>query len=103
MSKGVALVTGAANGIGREIALRLADDGYDIAANDLSTHQAKLDELAAEIRAKGRQSRSVVADVTEEELVKGMVDEVVKTMNGLDVVRSVLRRSLFLNSQRKHR
>ncbi|KAJ6452766.1 NAD-binding protein [Mycena sanguinolenta] len=44
-SKGVVLVTGAAQGIGRSIALRLADDGFDVAVNDISKNSEKLDAL----------------------------------------------------------
>lgn len=53
----VAIVTGAAQGIGRAIALRLADDGLDIAVSDLASQSALLETLAAGIRAKGRKSR----------------------------------------------
>lgn len=42
-SKGVALVTGSGNGIGRTIAIRLANDGYDIALNDLAINKDNLD------------------------------------------------------------
>ncbi|KAH7922291.1 hypothetical protein BV22DRAFT_667027 [Leucogyrophana mollusca] len=47
-------VCGAAQGIGRATALRLADDGLDVAISDLPSQRSKLDAVAEEIRAKGR-------------------------------------------------
>lgn len=52
--KGTAIVTGASQGIGRAIALRLADDGFDVAINDLSAAKDNLETLRQEIVAKGR-------------------------------------------------
>ncbi|KAF7328692.1 NAD(P)-binding protein [Mycena sanguinolenta] len=66
--KGIALVTGAAQGIGRSIALRLAEDGFDVAINDIPDNSKHL------------------ADVSQEESVKEMVAEVVKAHGGLDVM-----------------
>ncbi|KAJ7489124.1 hypothetical protein FB451DRAFT_1362103 [Mycena latifolia] len=84
--KGVALVTGAAQGIGRSVALRLADDGFDVAVNDVSTSSAKLQNLVEEIWAKGRASSMHVADVSQEAQVKEMVQQVVEHHDGLDVM-----------------
>ncbi|KAK0430412.1 hypothetical protein EV421DRAFT_1912932 [Armillaria borealis] len=70
-SKGVAVVTGAAQGIGKAITLRLAGDGSDI---------------AAEIIEKGRQCGVFPGDVSNEEDVKSMVEGVVNTLGGLDVM-----------------
>ena len=86
MSKGVSLVTGSGQGIGRAIALRLADDQYDVAINDISPNKANLELLKEEIEAKGRRALIVIADVSQEEQVQGMVDSVVKTLGSLDVV-----------------
>ena len=58
----VALVTGAAQGIGKAIALRLAKDGADIALVDLN--QDKLDAAVAEVRALGRRAVTFIADVS---------------------------------------
>ena len=59
----VALVTGAARGIGRAIALRLADDGLDVAVND-KTSSPELDGLVQEIESKGRRSLAIPADIS---------------------------------------
>jgi short-subunit dehydrogenase involved in D-alanine esterification of teichoic acids len=85
-SKGIALVTGAAQGIGRAIALRLAED-FDVAVNDLPANSQALDSLCAEIIAKGRRAYPVLADVSVENEVKIMIDTVVTELGGLDVVR----------------
>lgn len=86
-SLGVAIVTGAAQGIGRAISLRLADDGFDVAVNDIQTNKANLETVRAEIAAKGRRTTEIVADVTDEAQVKAMVHDVVRELGGLDVVR----------------
>ncbi|KAH7915523.1 NAD(P)-binding protein [Hygrophoropsis aurantiaca] len=91
-SKGVALITGAGQGIGRAIALRLASDGFDIALSDIHTNLTKLEAVAAEIRSesgdKGRITRvyTTPADVTIEDDVRAMVESTVQELGGLDVV-----------------
>ncbi|KAJ7222138.1 acetoin reductase family protein [Mycena pura] len=84
--KGIALVTGAAQGIGRGVALRFADDGYTVAVNDLGSNSEKLDSLVDEIQNKGRASSKYIADVSLEGEVKDMVDQVVRDHGGLDVM-----------------
>ncbi|KAI0312321.1 acetoin reductase family protein [Amylostereum chailletii] len=82
----VALVTGAARGIGRSIALQLASDGLDVAVNDVSSNHAALTSLVSEIEAIGRRGVALIADVSDEEQVKTMVEGVVKELGGLDVM-----------------
>ncbi|KAJ7224625.1 acetoin reductase family protein [Mycena pura] len=84
--KGTAIVTGAAQGIGRAIALRLADDGFDVAVNDISAKLEQLETLVAEIKQKGQQSSAHPADVSQEEEVKDMAAQVVERYGGLDVM-----------------
>jgi NAD(P)-dependent dehydrogenase (short-subunit alcohol dehydrogenase family) len=84
--KGVALITGSAQGIGRGIALRLAKDGFDIALNDVSSKRDQLRTVADDIKKIGRRTLLVPADVTVEEEVKGMVQDVSRELGGLDVV-----------------
>ncbi|KAJ7097564.1 NAD-binding protein [Mycena epipterygia] len=85
-SKGVALITGAAQGIGRSVALRLADDGFDVAVNDIEGNSANLDTLLEEIQKKGRVSAKCVANVAEEDQVKEMVELAVQKLGRLDVM-----------------
>ncbi|MGA7522458.1 MAG: SDR family oxidoreductase [Acidobacteriaceae bacterium] len=61
LSGRVALVIGGTSGIGRAIALGLADAGADVVAS--SRRQTDVDEMADEIRARGRRSLSIASDV----------------------------------------
>ena len=81
----IALVTGAARGIGRAIALRLAHDGLDVAVNDISS-SPELDGLVREIESKGRRSLAVPGDVSLEPEVEKTVRKVVQDLGSLDVV-----------------
>ncbi|KAI0312320.1 short chain oxidoreductase [Amylostereum chailletii] len=82
----VALVTGAARGIGRSIALQLASDGLDVAVNDIHSNRVALDAVVSEIKATGRRGVALTADVSDETQVKDMVARVVKELGGLDVM-----------------
>jgi 3-oxoacyl-[acyl-carrier protein] reductase len=62
VSDQVAIVTGASQGIGREISLQLADAGADLVL--CARGAGRLEEVAAEIRQRGRSVEVVVADVT---------------------------------------
>lgn len=84
LSGKVALVTGAAQGIGRGIALRLAKDGADIVLVDLSLD--KLTQVAKEIQALGRKATTCLADVSERDEVFAAVEHAHATMGGLDIM-----------------
>ncbi|KAF7324647.1 NAD(P)-binding protein [Mycena kentingensis (nom. inval.)] len=81
----VAVVTGAAQGIGKAIALQLAADGYAVAVNDIEAKRGSLETLVEEIVAKGGAGKVVIADVSQEREVDAMVETVVEAFGGIDV------------------
>ncbi|GAB1524496.1 hypothetical protein RhiTH_007650 [Rhizoctonia solani] len=83
----VAIVTGAAQGIGRAIALRLAADGLAVGVNDLSSSLEGLNGLVDEITSHGGKALAVPADISKEPEVIEMVKTVCDAFGGLDVVR----------------
>ena len=82
----VAIVTGAASGIGKEIALTYAREGAKIAIADMN--QAAADATANEIRAAGGQAMGVTMDVTDEQAVNDGVAAVVSAFGGVDILVS---------------
>lgn len=82
----IAVITGSAQGIGRAIALRLADDGIDVAVNDIPSNEKKLLEVVAEIQAKGRRSIPLIGDVAVEGEVRGFIEKTVSDLGGIDIV-----------------
>lgn len=88
----VAIVTGAAQGIGLSIALRLADDGLDVAVNDIAAKAYELQKAVMMIEAKGRRGLAVTADVSVDEEVQAMVNKVAAELGSVDVVSGSVRR-----------
>lgn len=74
----IALVTGAARGIGAAIAMRLADDGHDVAVLDLNA--AACAQTVAAVQARGGQAMAVAADVSNEQAVNAAIDAVTQAM-----------------------
>ena len=81
----VALVTGAARDVGREIALTLAAEGAAVAVNYLSS-AAEAEAVVAEIERKGGKAKAYRADVSDYAAVKEMVDAVVKDFRALNIL-----------------
>ena len=80
----VALITGAGQGIGRGIALRLANDGAHIAIVDLK--EEKMNAVAEEVRALGRKATIFKADVSQRDQVYAAVDHAERELGGFDII-----------------
>ena len=80
----VIIMTGAGRGLGREMALALADAGADIVA--AARTQAQIDETAVRVRAKGRRCLAISTDVTNAASVKTMVEAAVTEFGHIDVL-----------------
>jgi len=78
----VAIVTGGARGIGQAIALKLAEVGATVVVSDLENGAP----VAEQIRAMGKQSLAVIADVSSSPDVANLVDTVTSTYGRVDIL-----------------
>jgi len=83
----VALVTGGSRGIGKAIALKLAEQGADIVVN-FFRNRKPAEETKAEIEALGRRCHLVKANVGDLEKIDLLFEEIVREMGGLDILVS---------------
>ena len=79
-----AIVTGAAAGIGKSIALALADEGADVVIADVQTEKAL--KVAQEIQTKGRKSLAITCDVGDSAQVDRMVQQAYEFLGGLHIL-----------------
>jgi enoyl-[acyl-carrier protein] reductase III len=87
LDQNVALVTGAARGIGRAIALKLAAAGCDVIANYYNSHEEAA-QLCTEIRGLGRRACAIKASVALPDSMDELFEEVQKQFQRLDIVVS---------------
>jgi len=80
----VAVVTGAGQGIGRQIALALAAEGADVAVVDVNPETAA--QTAGEVHSKGRRALSLALDVSRWDAVSGAVERVHDELGSVDIL-----------------
>ncbi|MCP4568596.1 MAG: 3-oxoacyl-ACP reductase FabG [FCB group bacterium] len=80
----VAIVTGGSRGLGKAMALGLADAGADVVV--ASRTQADLDKVAEEIKAKGRKALAIAMDATNFDSIKAMAAKVVEEFGKIDIL-----------------
>lgn len=82
--KKIAIITGSTRGIGRSIAVHLAQSGYDVVVN--GTNQALIHQVVQEIHHTGGTGMGYCADVANAELVSEMINAVVAKYGDIDVL-----------------
>ncbi|MGK7926407.1 MAG: SDR family NAD(P)-dependent oxidoreductase, partial [Spirulina sp.] len=80
----VSIVTGAASGMGKEMALLFLSEGSKVIAADIS--QARLDELKKEVEANGHEIVTVIADISKEDQIDNMIKTATDAYGRLDVL-----------------
>jgi 3-oxoacyl-[acyl-carrier protein] reductase len=93
----VALVTGAARGIGQAIALALAHEGADVIVADVDLDRAQ--QIAQEIEGLGRKAKAVPADVSDRKAVQRLVSEALSLFGKIDILvnnAGIIRRGTFV-------
>jgi len=80
----LALITGGARGIGKEIAMLFAKEGANIAICDVNLEEAE--KTAKEIQDLGRESLAFKVDVTDQSQIQGMVDKILDKFNKIDIL-----------------
>lgn len=79
-----AIVTGAAQGIGRAIALRLATDGFNVLITDINAD--RIVAVHEELTSKGLRATAISGDISDKLFVQRVVDEAVSHFGGIHVV-----------------
>ncbi len=79
-----AIVTGAGQGIGRSIALKLAQEGADVAIAEMNSDTGN--QTAKEVQALGRKALSVSVDVADQKQVQTMMDQLLKAWKRIDIL-----------------
>ena len=95
----VALVTGGGTGLGKEVSLKMAREGADVAVN-YSKSAAEAEETVAEIRALGRRAVAIRADVSDAADVRAMVDEVPRYLGRIDILVNNAGYTVFVDFKR---
>jgi 3-oxoacyl-[acyl-carrier protein] reductase len=94
----VALVTGAAQGIGEAIALTLAREGADVVVVDVNLEGAQ--RVAQEIKRSGREASAIQTDISQREAVRQLVSEVISQFGKIDILvnnAAIIRRGAFID------
>lgn len=84
LAKKVALITGAASGIGRAIAVRFALEGAAIVLADINAEAAR--EAAGEVRRLGVEAEAIEVDVANRQSVESMAAQAAERMDGIDIL-----------------
>lgn len=79
-----AIVTGAGQGIGRSIALKLAQEGADVVIAEMNAETGS--QTTKEVEKLGRKSLFIALDVADQKQVQGMVDQVLRVWKRIDIL-----------------
>ena len=81
MFKGNAIVTGAANRLGKAMALHLADLGYNVVVHYMSSSK-EAEEVVSLIKSKGQKAVSIQADLLKPRIVEELIPKAVEAIGG---------------------
>ena len=84
-----ALVIGARRNMGKGFALGLAEAGADVAVTDLNTESGQLKAVSEQIEAMGRKSIHLKTDISSQQEVKVMFEDVMQAFGGIDILMNV--------------